>query len=619
MKSKLILPSAIAMLLCIYHVQGQATADSIVREILAKRPAPLLDFKTQETITVAMKPNANANALPAVKEAIAAAKARGVPIKIIFEKGRYRFDVNAGDHTFCVTLDGMNDLIVDGQGSEITITNPYCGFFRLNDCKNIIVKGFTVDYDPLPFTQGVVEVVHPESNSIDVRSQEGFLPFHTPILQFNGGHLMDREHPGRNKPFVEQCFFPASHQKLGDDFTRITFVSDRSPGARYTVRDNFAVGDHYVETSRHEGSSICGFDASDENVTFMDVTAYASPVSSYVGGVSCLNLIRCKTLIKPGRWISANADSVHLQSSRIGPWIENCVFEGPMDDQMNFYTIPLPIEAMPKDDTYKFSGPASKKISKGDSLTLFDCKSGLVVGQATVLAVDREKETVTLDHSFKELNSGNRDDYRFYNHNLVSRFFVLKNNVFRNSSGNGLFSKGSFGFIEGNTFEGLAASALLLYNINGAPNVFANEGLGTDDLVVRGNTFRECGYNANFFRIPFAATISISAGDSPNRTKGGILHRNLFFENNKFDAWRKCAFYIGNAENVHVRNNTFTNAKTSSSSKTPTPFIVSCSKDVFITKNKLVDSMAFEKLLQTGDDVTGLRVSGNTLNNRPRK
>ena len=280
-----------------------------------------------------------------------------------------------------------------------------------------------------------------------------------------------------------------------------------------------------------------------------------------------------KPLIKPGRWISANADTVHLQSSRIGPWIEDCVFEGPMDDQMNFYTIPLPIEEMLRDNTYKFSGPAARKISKGDSLTLFDRKTGLVTGVATVMAVDTEKNIVTLDHSFKELNTGNKNDYKFYNHNLISNYFVLKNNVFRNSSGNGLFSKRSFGLIEHKTLEGLAASALSLYNINSLPNVLSNEGLGTDNLVVRGNTFKGCGYNANFLRIPFAGTISICAGEALNGTKGGILHRNLFFENNEFEAWQKCAFYISNAENVHICNNTLTNARTSS--KIPSPINIS--------------------------------------------
>ena len=171
------------MVSCISHVRGQVTADSIVKEIFAKRPAPLLDFKTQETITVAMKPNANANALPAAKEAIEEAKVKGVPARIVFKKGAYRFDVDAADHSVCLTLDTTDDLIIDGQGSEITITNPYCGFFRLNGCKNIIIKGFTVDYDPLPFTQGVVEAVNPQANSTRRAIPGGF----PSILQLRSG------------------------------------------------------------------------------------------------------------------------------------------------------------------------------------------------------------------------------------------------------------------------------------------------------------------------------------------------------------------------------------------------------------------------------------------------
>jgi hypothetical protein len=40
----------------------QPSSQSIAREILAKRLPPVLDFKTQETITVAVKPDTDTNA-----------------------------------------------------------------------------------------------------------------------------------------------------------------------------------------------------------------------------------------------------------------------------------------------------------------------------------------------------------------------------------------------------------------------------------------------------------------------------------------------------------------------------------------------------------------------------
>ncbi len=47
-------------------------------------------------------------------------------------------------------------MLVNGNGCKILITNPRIGFLSVNNCSNVIVQGFSVDYDPLPFTQGVV-------------------------------------------------------------------------------------------------------------------------------------------------------------------------------------------------------------------------------------------------------------------------------------------------------------------------------------------------------------------------------------------------------------------------------------------------------------------------------
>ena len=103
----------------------------------------------------------------------------------------------------------------------------------------------------------------------------------------------------------------------------------------------------------------------------MNITNYTSPVCSYVfSRCSQMNLIRCKTLIKKGRWHSSNADGVHVQSNRIGPWIEGCTFEGMTDDGMNFYTLGAYCYERLAPDRFKVA--ARGPIQKGDFLWAYN-------------------------------------------------------------------------------------------------------------------------------------------------------------------------------------------------------------------------------------------------------
>ena len=55
-----------------------------------------------------------------------------------------------------LSLSYATNVVVNGNGCKILITNPRIGFLNVNSCSNVIVQGFLVDYNPLPFTQGVV-------------------------------------------------------------------------------------------------------------------------------------------------------------------------------------------------------------------------------------------------------------------------------------------------------------------------------------------------------------------------------------------------------------------------------------------------------------------------------
>ncbi|MBX3172593.1 MAG: GNAT family N-acetyltransferase [Candidatus Eremiobacteraeota bacterium] len=48
----------------------------------------------------------------------------------------------------------LDNVTLNGNGAHILMNAPTAGFMQLKGCSNVTVANLTVDYDPLPFTQG---------------------------------------------------------------------------------------------------------------------------------------------------------------------------------------------------------------------------------------------------------------------------------------------------------------------------------------------------------------------------------------------------------------------------------------------------------------------------------
>ena len=60
-----------------------------------------------------------------------------------------------------IELRKLDGVTIDGNGAKLVMTRPVHAL-RLNGCRNTTVKNLTIDYDPLPFTQGVITAVSPD-------------------------------------------------------------------------------------------------------------------------------------------------------------------------------------------------------------------------------------------------------------------------------------------------------------------------------------------------------------------------------------------------------------------------------------------------------------------------
>jgi parallel beta-helix repeat protein len=429
------------------------------------------------------------------------------------------------------------------------------------------------------------------------------------------GALKDPKVPGKLKDLSEAGFVQL---KQWDDQGNRVF---RLHAVKPEVCQSMAVGDKYIHLARTNIAQ--NFHADDcADLTAMNITVYASPASAFAANSTTrFAVINCKAIMKPGRWHSNNADAVHCQRNQVGPWVEDCYFEGIIDDPVNIYSVRSRLKQRVDDHTLLFKAMRPRTFIKeyaiGQPLILFNQREGRVIATLKITDMAEQGETirVTVDGKLPKLYiSGKEDgDVAFVGHNL-SHDFVLKNNTFRVGQRHCIIM-GGHGLIEGNTFDQISGPGLSILNHNRGGN--NAESLVTGDLIIRDNTFINCDFGP-FAYSPKQAYGCLYLGSKTWDQKPGKeqLIGRVLIENNTFTNIRKAGINLNSAHDVLIRGNRF-----SSSMDTPLDHDTSHAaimmdnvSRVKITGNTLTDSRP-QKLtfISKSDNVQQVQVTGNTI------
>jgi len=538
---------------------GQST---VSLPTLGERRPPLRELETEQTVHVTdfgARPDDSDNDLPAVRKAVEMVRKAAVPTRIVFEPGRYIFDADVDNDLIAralktsVALYKMQDVVLDGNGAEITIAKPRLGFVNVLACTNVIVKNFTVDWDPMPFAQGFIRDVNTEQGTFTFEPEEGYLSLDHPNWQLppaqrigpgRWGVILDRKVPGRLKDNALNVVMYEGWEKNTDGTYSIAVkyrgvLKDMAPGDRYVQVDRNGAGLVLMRKSRR--------------VTCMNLTNYTSPGLDYGGGdCSEVAILNCKVLLKPGRWHTSNADALHFQRHRIGPWIEGCTFEGMTDDGANLYT--LPATCMEVLSARRFRVSRQDGWQAGDRLIAFNPREGRRIAETTVVSVeiDRETKTTILATSSDITGLETGDDKTadcFFNLDMNNSGFVIRNNTFRNIRRFGVLIQSRDGIVENNRFESTSSNAIMVRNSVDWP-----EGFPTGNLIIRGNTFTGCGFD-HTMQTTDAAVIAIVL-----KRLGGKLAEcraldRILVEDNTIVDWRRRGILLACAQNATIRNN----------------------------------------------------------------
>ncbi len=530
------------------------------------RRQPLLNVAAEKTIHVkdfGAIPNDGKNDYIAIRKAMTAVMQNGGNTKVVFDKGVYDIEQTPEDIKkvkALITLSGINNVEVDGQGAEIIMRTPNIGFVSLSSCEKNIFKNFVVDYDPTPWIEGTITELFPSEKAFNVEIRESSPLPEAPIFDATDfGCLLDPKVPGRIK------YDSANHFR----FSKIEKISGRIYKffVNYPVKEGgaFAVGDRFIYLSRNRSASLCGVSQT-KDVTFQNITSYASGGGHYVGAWNeALNVLNCKALIKKDRWKGGNADFVHMQNGRVGPWVEGCRIEGISDDTMVIYSRPMLIkEVLDGGKRLKlrkasdFEGKQSMKISQldvfvGEKLAFLDTDTGEYRDIVEVESIDTDADrTITLKTPAKNIEAMSAGAVPLQVYNLdMTRNFVIKDNQFRDSRRYGIYWKGSYGIIENNDFEGLSHEAISIHNEARAPN-----GPTCVDVMIVGNKIRDCGFEKGYLNKYSSAAISIHCDNTKyNMTESVKSHKNILIKNNVVENWCERAIFARNVEGLTLINN----------------------------------------------------------------
>lgn len=515
------------------------------------RSMPIQSVPVSKTINVVdygARPDDNKNDWPAICEVLAECERSGGGVRILFPKGIYQIKVGERKNqlTHAFSLSDVSNFMIEGDGATLILENPDVALMLLKNCQAGVIKGLTIDYKTLPFTQGVVVDVDINAKAFTFRSDgKGGRPTDDNFTKSKTkwGVLFDRKN---NRLLKDKApnLVPIREVSNLDDKDLFRIVTTQN------VIEQIAVNDPFAMIARYNGCSTYSVNQC-RQITFLNNVHYAGPAGSFgLRESTGISVVNCKIQQKEDRLISQNADCIHVTPSNEGPWIEGCLFEGQMDDAINIKTELVYILKAISDNQFLVSA----KLRVNDELSLFNPREGRLIGTCRVLeSIPMDNATkIKVDARFENLQIG-RDKTKdmFFNDSKSNDNFVIKNNVFRNSRRYGMLIQAKNGIIEGNTLENLSTGAITLQNSASWP-----EGFVPRNIVIENNKIRNAGFDRSYWAEGKDIAPILIRTTTANKKQAewkGI--RNIWIKNNEIISNSDHTIFLSGAQDIVIEKN----------------------------------------------------------------
>ncbi len=490
---------------------------------------------------------------PAIRKAIAAAIVLGPGTRLVFESKVYRLDAHPGGGSQ-MELRDVTGLAIEGNGSTLLL-HPRNGILDVRRCKNVVFKGFVINFVPLPFTQGTIQSVNADQGYFDLELHDNYpLPPSDAIVKqrrgvggWRWGSVMDPVERHRRWD-VSDHFYVASVNKpehAGPRTYRIEVIASYAdrlvpvrPGDRFFLPLQL--------TERGESISGSNFRISESSdCTVEDITIHAARSGMNFGisrNEGTITLRNNRIAFAPGSTHVCTTwkDGIHCKDNRVGPVIEDFYFEGMLDDSINISANTAMARKVHSTTEFTIHGAT---FSPGDEVMVFDPQSGKILAETTILKEKAGRRFVLAD-AIEGVVAGSkrRADIKsthFYNMSYVNTGFIIRNCTFMPQRRHAMLIRSSNGLIEGNTIKGVGGAAVWMGNEMGS----FYEGPFPQNNTIRNNTIHNT-------QLPAIRIYTSSLTPSAKHT------RDIKVENNTITVLTKrLGISVSRAENIELKGN----------------------------------------------------------------
>jgi hypothetical protein len=525
---------------------------------------------------------------PAIRRAIQAAAAFGERAEVRLGPGRYRVRAE-GNARICFPVVRAKNLTIRGVPghTEILIADLRDSGFNGAECDGLFIKDLTIDYETPPFTQGTIRAAAPEEGAFDLDIEPGFPLPSTPGFAESPepfgkwGMIFDPKRRALKTGAPDHVFIK-SWSPVRDRIWRFQVAAGENGKLRYMQS-----GDRFVHMARG-GFAAVGFTWS-RNSGVENVTVHASPGGAMVLlGCENISVRGLRVRFRPGthRLLTTDADGVHCQQNRIGPRIENCLFEGMADDAINIYAPPnIVLETRSPTQLVTTAGC---RIRPGDRLQVMDPRAGIVRAEVTAAQVQPQgnRYALTLDRPVPDIRSGSsaRDADTLYNLSASGEGYVIRSNVMRGHRRHGILLRAGKGLVEGNTLDGTAGFGVVVTNEPDWP-----EGPFAHDITIRRNRFRGGGYALGYGDSPLGAALTVRGIKLGFHRADQPAQRHIRIEENTFTDPPGAAILIGAARDVRIAANRITASESAPPRRRTAAILLESGEGLVLENNAVTD------------------------------
>lgn len=493
------------------------------------------------------------------------------------EPGVYRLDSP-------LVISKANDLTIDGTGVKLLYTKPKMNCIQVGKSTKLTLKGFTIDFETLPFTQGTVTAV--TDKTVDIEHHRGYPELSKEYLAKFAVHIFDpltRDWKARGHNSMAERY-----QILSPTQTRILLRE----GTEYLTDSRnpvLKVGDLIVIAMRAT-TGISFSDCNDITVDGMVVNTLAGITFLGRGGDGVHTFKNLKIVPGPkpegadqARLISTCADGINYAGFRGRLVVENCDFSFMADDGINFYGAPGHVLQVidPCTIIATASRKAGEHLRKDDTLQFFSADTLAPVSE--VKAVKSEIVTRKIDEIRKYIRQagldadGNPDCYivkivmdratslktgqQISFKDFKTSGAIIRNNYFHHHRARGIRLQVNNTIIENNRFENIMHAAITIGPEGVFEQVAPFESSWVENIIVRNNKITNVGrgykISEKFSVAPGAIATEITKFRKLGHAYAG--HKNFLITGNEISGCSVSGIFMCAVDGLTITGNKLSN------------------------------------------------------------